>query len=64
MTSKVTTGSIWNGMNGVKFKVTAVARAEDETWIVYTKLGDPKSSFSWLEPAFLQRFRENINESY
>ena len=64
MTSKVTTGSIWAGINGVRFRVTAVASTGDETWIVYTKVGDPKSSYTCLEPAFLQRFRESINESY
>ncbi len=64
MTNKVTTGSIWTGMNGAKFRVTAVARTEDEIWIVYSKLGDPKTSYSCLEPAFLQRFQENVNERY
>jgi hypothetical protein len=60
----VTTGSIWTGGFGVFFKVTAVARTGDETWIVYTKIGDPKSSYSCLEPAFLQRFHQHINGSY
>lgn len=62
--TNVTTGSIWTGINGVRFKVTAVARTGDETWIVYTKVGDPTSSYSCLEPAFLQRFTQSINESY
>lgn len=60
--TRVTAGSIWSGTDGVKFRVTAVARTGEETWIVYAKLGDPKSSFSCLEPAFLQRFSESVNE--
>jgi hypothetical protein len=60
----IKTGSIWKDGFGLYFKVTAVASTGDETWIVYTKIGDPTSSYSCLEPAFLQRFNEHVNGSF
>ena len=60
----VTTGSVWSSLTGVTYKVTAVGRTGEETWIVYAKIGDPKSSYTCLEPAFIQRFRQHINQGY
>ncbi len=60
----VTTGSLWTNGAGVVFKVTAVARTGSETWIVYNRTSDPKSSFSCLEPDFLQRFKKHSVARY
>lgn len=64
MKKTVTTGSIWTDGAGLYFKVTAVASDGQETWVVYTKVGDPKSSYTCLEPAFTQRFNQHINGSF
>lgn len=58
--TEITTGSIWTNSTGIVFKVTAVARTNEETWIVYAKVADSKSSFSCLDFDFLQHFKKYI----
>lgn len=56
-------GTLWSTADGKVFKVTSVARTQDETWITYQSIGD-KKSYSCLLPAFVNRFKPWNNPSY
>ena len=52
-------GSVWESGNR-KFKIKDVTIVDDKTWIYYNNVLT-KQEYSCLKEAFLQRFREIIN---
>lgn len=55
ISSKVKQGSVWTSVSGEKYVVMLVTKKASDVWIVYRKK-DAFSTYSCLEPAFLQRF--------
>jgi hypothetical protein len=59
MNNSIKTGSVWKNFNGSLYKVSAVARTKDETWVVYSQLGNQKKTQSCLDHDFLRKFKEH-----